>query len=161
MKNFFIIFSLTFLLSIQSALAVTTEKNEEHSAASSSPSFTAAEKKATNWFLSTKASLEEFRLKQATHFGDLRDSTKLKLGISVESDVWQNLGPLLNPPPAPDPMQDPQAQGVESKKMDNPMDYGMLIFATALASLFASVLMFYGILLFLLIAGFRFIFRMF
>jgi hypothetical protein len=111
-----------------------------------------------------KTLLEEFRNKQALYFSTLRDETKIKLGIEVTGDILKDLAPTFSPPPAPMPIgtDDPKTMGeVAPKKMDNPMDYATLIFATSLASLFSSVLMFYGVLAFLVFLLIRVFFRMF
>ncbi len=102
-------------------------------------------------FDSSKAVVETFRIKQATYFAAERDIAKGKLGIETT-------------PPAGTTKN--SASGTLEKKpqiksVDNPMDYGMLILSTALASFFASALMFYGALVLITLLLIRAIFKMF
>lgn len=102
-------------------------------------------------FESSKAVLETFRLKQALHFAAERDAAKGKLGIqNTDTPGTIKSG----------------ASGVEEelpqiKHVDNPMDYGMLILSTALASFFASALMFYGALVIIALLIIRALFKLF
>lgn len=113
-------------------------------------------------YISSRDKIEDFRKKQAYYFATVRDVLKVKLGIQVTGDILEKLGPTFSPPPAPTITNDPQKLGdLEIKKMDNPVDYGKLIFYTSMASLFSSALMFYGVLAFLVFFLIRVVFRMF
>lgn len=106
--------------------------------------------------------VEAYRNKQAIYFQDLRDKTKIKLGIEVSSEIVDRLKPFFEAPPAPVAIPGTEdGDGLYIKEVDNPKDYGLLIFATAMASLFASVLMFYGVLILLIFIVLRTIFKMF
>lgn len=102
-------------------------------------------------FDNSKSFLETFRLKQATHFAKERDIAKEKLNIQKtdSSKVTQTGVSGIN--------DDLPQIG----KVDNPMDYGTLILSTALASFFASTLMFYGALILIALLLIRAIFKMF
>lgn len=101
-------------------------------------------------FDSSKSFLETFRVTQATHFAKERDAVKAKLGIQ-KTDTS---GVIESGASGTDDL--PQI-----KKVDNPMDYGMLILSTALASFFASSLMFYGALALITLLLIRALFKMF
>lgn len=102
-------------------------------------------------FDSSKSFLETFRTKQATHFATERDAARAKLGIQK-----------TEAPSAIDSGASGTADDLpQIKKVDNPMDYGMLILSTALASFFASTLMFYGALALIALLLIRAVFKMF
>ncbi len=106
-------------------------------------------------------SLEDFRKKQAENFATARDKTKVKLGIVLTQEATDKLKDFLAPPKAPSPFPEDDTSKVESKKLDNPADYGRLILFTGLAALFLSVWMFYTVLVLLFLAILRLIFRSF
>ncbi|MCC7436330.1 hypothetical protein IT402_00420 [Candidatus Nomurabacteria bacterium] len=115
-------------------------------------------------FYSLKEKIEVFRKKQAIYFTNLRDSTKMKLGIKISEDALQNLTPdfaNMAPTIATEEKSSENVEGLEKAELDNPMDYVTLIYSTALASLFGSVLMFYAAFFLILLLILRFIFRMF
>jgi hypothetical protein len=166
MNNFLKIFFLILFFGYQSVFALTTPKEEvvkvevsaEENTESGLDSF---ESKAKGYFTKTKESLEAFRIKQADHYNLLRDKTKVKLNIQVSEDVFKRLAPMFTPPPAPSGIPGTvEGDGIEPKKIDNPMDYGTLIFATSMASLFSNTLMFYGVLFLLTFIFLRAIFKM-
>ncbi len=168
MSTFFKIFFLVLLLSASNSFAVTTPKKEDPSKVETSTEISTTsslgnfESKAKDYFYRTKDSLEVFRNKQAVHFASLRDQTKVKLNIQVSEDVLKRLAPMFSPPPAPEPIPGTvEGDGIKPEKIDNPMDYGTLIFATAMASLFASMLMFYGVLFLLVFIILRATVKMF
>ncbi len=106
-------------------------------------------------------SLEIYRKKQADYFTIARDKTKLKLGINLAEDAIERIKPFLAPPPAPSAIPGTDTvEGLEIKKLDNPTDYGKLIIFSALASLFASIWMFYTVLVLLIFFLIRLVFRM-
>lgn len=120
------------------------------------------ELKAKGYFARTKDAIEVFRIKQADHFSTLRDQTKIKLDIKVSEDVFKRLAPMFTAPPAPSGVPGTvEGDGIQPSKIDNPMDYGTLIFATSMASLFSNTLIFYGVLFLLAFIFLRAIFKMF
>ncbi len=166
MNNFLKIFLLTLFLVAPNTLAVTTAKEEVIVETSTevvpSSGLDNFESKAKGYFATTKDTIEVFRVKQADHFATLRDQTKIKLGIKVSDDVFERLAPMFTPPPAPSGIPGTaENDGIEPKKIDNPMDYATLIFATSMASLFGNTLIFYGVLFLLAFIFLRAIFKMF
>lgn len=170
MHNILKIFLLALLLSIQSAFALTTPttptKQEapivETTVEVNQSGIAKFESNAKGYYSRTKESLEAFRNKQSVHFALLRDQTKVKLGIKVSEDVFKGLAPIFSPPPAPEPIPGTiEGDGITPAKIDNPMDYGTLIFATAMASLFSSIWMFYGVLFLVVFIMLRALFKMF
>jgi hypothetical protein len=120
------------------------------------------ESKAKSIFNSIFNTIEVFRKKEAVYFANMRDETKVKIGIKVTDDVLKKIAPDFAAPQPPSAVPEPQKlSDLEVKKMDNPVDYGKLIYSTALASLFDNSLMFYGVLIFLTFFAIRLIFRMF
>lgn len=93
---------------------------------------------------SIKQKIEDFRIKQMTYFAKERDDSRAKID---QKDV-------LVPPTF-------ENGAVEVSKVGSPTDYGMFILATALASFFASVWMFYGAIILVLFLIIRFIFKSF
>ena len=113
-------------------------------------------------FIPIYSSLEDFRKKQAENFATARDKTKVKLGIVLTQEATDKLKDFLSPPKAPSPFPEGETEpSVESKKIDNPADYGRLVLFTGLAALFLSVWMFYTVLILLFLAILRLIFRSF
>lgn len=102
-----------------------------------------------------KGFMETFRKKQAVYFTTLRDTTKEKIGIKDTSS-------LSDAPPAPLPFTDSETMGdLPQYKQDSPWDYVILIFATAMATVFSEILLFYISLVILTFFIIRFFFRMF
>lgn len=96
------------------------------------------------YYFDFKKRLEDFRKKQAEHFSSERDASKAKID---EKDV-------IVP-------QTGENGAIEVAKVGSPTDYGMLVLSTALASFFASTIMFYGAIIIILFLLIRFIFRSF
>ena len=167
MNKVFFVSVLVFILGYQNALAATSVAKEPTTeptvevAVTPASSLDKAETKLKDILGPIYTSLEVFRKKQAEHFAVVRDKMKVKLGIDLTEDALERIKPFLAPPPAPSavPGVDPQ-EDLEIKKLDNPKDYGALIGSTALASLFASVWMFYTVLVLLLFFLIRSIFKM-
>ncbi|HTH92870.1 MAG TPA: hypothetical protein VL576_00075 [Candidatus Paceibacterota bacterium] len=89
----------------------------------------------TAWLGPLLSKIETFRLNQAVAYAALRDQTKLALGITPSKTPAQNTG-----------------DGLPPVKFDNPLNYIVLIYATAAASFFGSAIIFYiGIILVLLL----------
>jgi hypothetical protein len=158
MYKIFTIFTIAIILYTGKAFAL----DENPTTTSANIDTSSIEEIGKTWISSTKEFIEVFRIKQAQYFINLRDTTKVKLGIKVSDDILEKINETLSPPPAPTPIPGTeQGDGLYFKKVDNPIDYGTLILATALASLFSSILMFYGISIILAFFILRFIFRMF
>ncbi len=106
--------------------------------------------------------LESFRLAQAEHFATLRDKTKIKLGLEVSADIMEKIKPYLTPPTsAPSPVAGVVSQDVlKPVKLDNPGDYAILVGATAMASLFGTMMMFYAVLVLLTFLVLRWLFKL-
>ncbi len=168
-KKIFILSALVLFFGVSQSYALVPVAKEEQKDTTItteqdvSSTLDTAESKLKVFYDKYKEKLETFRNKQALYFATLRDQTKVKLGIQVTGDILKELSPMFTPPPAPTPIgSDPNKLGeLETKKLDSPMDYVTLIYSTSLASLFASVLMFYGVLAFLLFLLIRVFFRMF
>lgn len=90
-----------------------------------------------------KAFVESIRTKQADYFTTLRDSKRTLLGLD----------------PVGTPSTD--ADGLQVKRVDNPVDYAMLIVATALASFFSHVMLFYAISIIIIFLLIRVLVKMF
>jgi hypothetical protein len=75
-----------------------------------------------------KAFVESIRTKQADYFTTLRDSKRSVLGLDPVGTT-----PTEN------------TDGLQVKRVDNPVDYAILILATTLASFFSHVMLFYAI----------------
>lgn len=99
----------------------------------------------TKLYQNSKLFLEEFRVKQMNHFARERDEAR--------AEVNQTTVATLPGAPVDD--------GIEVAKVNNPMDYGMLVLSTALASFFASVAMFYGALFLIVFLIIRLFFKLF
>ena len=160
MKRFLVlIFILTIFdftkISAQEPVTVETEVEVKQNALDK------GEAKLKEIFVPIYKSIEEFRIKQAKIFVATRDSLKVKLGIVLTQEATDKLKDFLAPPQAPNliPQNEPQAS--ETKKLDNPADYAKLILFIGLATLFLSVWMFYTVLILLLLAILRLIFRSF
>jgi hypothetical protein len=121
------------------------------------------ENKTTGMFSSIRLDLEKFRLKQASYFANLRDKTKSKLGMQIKEDVINKITPIFKAPVVTVPgSETPQKLGdLDNTKIDNPKEYGILIFATSMASLFASSIMFYSVLVFMVLYILRTFFKIF
>ncbi len=101
-------------------------------------------------------SIDPWRAKQATYFATLRDKKKVELGIKTAKDVYDALKPA------------PAAPGQEQTLSDLPPgatvnlgSYVVLIYATAFASIFSSIALFYITLILLVLFLIRFIIRIF
>lgn len=162
MKKIFT-FSLVLALFFSTqALAVEEKKSETSEAVVTTSASVTFEKKAAALFLRGKETLESFRIAQAARYAKLRDTTKIKLGIQVADDVFKELSDAFSQPPAPAPLPGTEAgDGLTVKKLDNPALYGLLVFYTSLASLFASPLMFYAVVAFVAFFVIRFLIRSF
>lgn len=113
-------------------------------------------------FFSLKDKLETFRKKQAKHYANLRDTTKAKLGIKNGEGTINTTPDFADLAPQPISNDNPDTSNdLDLIKTDDPMDYGVLIFATAMASLFGIVWMFYTAIVLLVILILRSLFRMF
>jgi hypothetical protein len=114
------------------------------------------------WFASITAHIEPFRLKEAIYFRDLRDATRARLGIV--SSTSTPTPSSTTPEAAALPQQTNNAgtlSDLSALKTVHGGDYVTLIYATALATLFSSILLFYLLLIGLIILVIRFIFRLF
>ncbi len=155
MKKLLLVLSFAIIFSYQNAIAIEAETQ-----VSLTPNLDKAESKLKNIFYPLYNQIEVFRQKKAEHFAIVRDETKLKLGIDLKEDAIERLKPFLSPPSAPSPLPSYNPdESLQIKKMDNPTDYGRLILFTALASLFASIWMFYAILLLLIFVFLRTVFK--
>lgn len=140
-------------------LKTTTETTTE--VATPSSSLDKAETKLREILSPIYVSLEVFRKKEAEHFAIVRDKAKAKLGINLAEDAIERIKPFLAPPAAPSAIPGTNTgEELEIKKIDNPKDYVILIFSTALASLFASAWMFYTAIVLIFFFLIRLIFRM-
>jgi hypothetical protein len=121
------------------------------------------ENKATGIFSSIYSNIEKFRLKQSLYFGDLRDKTKRTLGMQIKEDLIKKIAPIFKAPSGPTFEGDtPSKLGeLDNSKLDNPKEYGILIFTTSMASLFGNSIMFYGVLAFMVLYIIRTLFKMF
>lgn len=105
------------------------------------------------WFTVHLAGIEAWRVAKADTFAAMRDQAKHNLGITIARKVEEKIAKEI--------------AGVEPEKptsvdsQNNPKDYVVLIGATALASLFASMLMFYTVAIVLASFILRFIIRRF
>lgn len=113
-------------------------------------------------FYNLRDKLEVFRKKEFSHFSILRDKTKIKLNIEVPTEVKDSITPDFATSESQIDKSDDVTLGyLEKENLDNPMDYGTLVYATALASLFGSIIMFYTALILILFLILRVLFKMF
>ena len=94
----------------------------------------------SNWFGPFITKVEAWRTKEATYYTALRDKTKTQLDITKSAATTTPVS----------------VDGLPPVKTDNPMQWVTLIFATACASLFSNMVIFYisAILLILLVLRF-------
>jgi hypothetical protein len=116
---------------------------------------------AKTWVGTVFSTIEPWRIKQADYFIALRDTTKKELGVDESSDVLSQLTLQNKNPEVPAlPGEERPAQTATQRAF--PIGkYGTLIYASALASIFASVALFYITVALLLILILRFFFRLF
>ncbi len=128
-----------------------------------SKSITIPEGKIQEIYFSTREKIETFRKKQAVYFAELRDKTKAKLGIEIKDKIIENITPdFADMAPQVGTEKNPEnLSDLNKAELDNPMDYGTLIYSTALASLFGIIWMFYTAFALLIILILRSLFRMF
>lgn len=97
----------------------------------------------TNWVKPWLTKVEAFRLEQATGYTTLRDKTRLALGIT------------------PGETKAPVTDAIPPLKVDNPLQYLTLIYATAMAAFFSSAALFYTGTVLIVLLLLRFIFNLF
>lgn len=114
--------------------ALVGEKKDSPSLDGSGVGFSAFEK--------SKAFVEGFRIKQMEYFTTLRDTKRALLGLEAIGTI------------------DANSDIVQVKRVDNPVDYIALIFATTLASFFSHATLFYAISLIFIFLLIRFLVRM-
>lgn len=106
-----------------------------------------------SWFDKTYEKTEIFRKKQQTYFVSMRDDLKETLKIEqkpVQADTTIDIGIAGIPQPSKKVYGD----------LDNPLDYVKYIFASSLATLCSSVLLFYTSVLLLGFIVLKFIIRL-
>ncbi len=104
------------------------------------------------WLAPLLAKAEAFRLKEATYFATLRDSSKIQIGITATPT------PAPSQPETPAPANATPAQlGAPQISFGNPSQYITLAYSSALAALFASQTIFYIVFALLILLVLRFI----
>ncbi len=110
------------------------------------------------------AKIEPWRKKQAEYFSTLRDKKKEELGINSAKDVYDALTPEAPEAPAtPGSTQQEEDLGdlSDQYKGADLVGYGVFLYATALATIFSSIALFYISAILLTLFVLRFILRLF
>lgn len=108
-----------------------------------------------SWISTTFATVEPFRIRQAAHFSAMADTVRARIGIAVSEQVGDAVQQKVSKALAPDNTKapaktaEPEADKTAKKQgVDNPLDYGVLVGAMAMAAFFGNMIGFYvGILL--------------
>ena len=154
--SFIILATLTMpaVLSAQEVTTTTTVTTTEPA----TTGFMVHVERAKNWSERELAKLEKYRLEQATYFAQQRAAARKALGISDKARDGTPILPDENVPVS----GTIEREGGDPWEHSQPMSYVIMIYATALASLFGTKPLFYIVLvavtLFILRQLFRWIF---
>ncbi len=110
------------------------------------------------------AKIEPWRQKQAKYFTELRDKKKEELGINSAKDVYDALTPEAPEAPAtPGSTQQEEDLSDLSTQYDGVdfLGYGVYLYATAFATIFSSIALFYIAAVLLALMVLRFLLRLF
>lgn len=124
---------------------------------------TEVEGKLKGIFLSVFSKIDPWREKQSIYFTKLRDVTRERLGLKTIVDAYKTLAPQVPGSTAVSGENKEKTIGNVSVGYDQvPLGlYFTLIYATALASIFSSIALFYILSVLLLLFVLRFIIRIF
>ncbi len=101
--------------------------------------------------------IEPWRLRQAQHFAELREEKRFELGISTARDTYSGYITTTPEAPALPGGQDTTSYIPAEKQKLNVTGYATLLYATSLAKLFSSMILFYVVILLVLILIIRWI----
>jgi hypothetical protein len=116
---------------------------------------------AKTWAGTVLAIIEPWRIKQADHFIALRDKTKRELGVDVASDVMSKFTLQNKNPEVPALPGEERPTQTATERAFPIGKYATLLYASALASIFASATLFYISVVLLAILVLRFFIRLF
>lgn len=108
--------------------------------------------------------IEPWRKKQAAYFTELRDRKRQELGVENTKDIYDALTPSVPEAPAvPGSQQEEQDLADLSGQYAGVdlLGYGILLYATAFAAIFSSMVLFYVTAVLLALLVLRFILRLF
>lgn len=117
--------------------------------------------KAKNFFIPIYNSVESFRKEKAEFFVSSRDRAKYNLGMALSENALEKIKPFFAPPTAPSALpNEDSSESLKVNKIDNPKDYGLFIFYSAMASMFSNIWLFYAVCVLLIFFTIKTIFKM-